>query len=420
MWDPYAEFETEVLPNGLTVHCAHWPNRPWIRVGFQVHSGADQDPSDLEGLAHFTEHMVVANLVTGSDFVDKFFDRHGGEVTLGATAFPYIRYTCSLPNDPSTALNAFSILGNLLFTEEMSEGLEKERKIVLEEELRSRPQFPWEFDLIREVGRSLFNGHHRSRHLRPLGYAETISRFTQKDVQTYYDTHYVPANVSMVVVGGMNLRELVKIISTTPLAAEKPGKRNPLPEALDKAPSPLQSVYRVSRQEKLGVSDGKPTGSYTSFALLPGTMQYTAPLLYALMLRPLLFKRIREEKNLTYNVSVRCRNHTFLREIKIECDSFQHESADLIDDLVDKSIQDVVNDLDAFERQKTSMVKSYTLTDLNAKSLVSDSMDDLTYWGRIISSIEEMERRQSLTIENVREVVSLLEKNRRVTAIVLP
>ena len=58
MWDPYSEFRTATLPNGLTVHAAHWPGRPWESVGVLIHSGAEQDPFGLEGLSHFVEHLV--------------------------------------------------------------------------------------------------------------------------------------------------------------------------------------------------------------------------------------------------------------------------------------------------------------------------------------------------------------------------
>jgi len=44
MWDPYAEFESATLPNGLKVYAAHWAERPWQAIGFVIHSGAEQDP----------------------------------------------------------------------------------------------------------------------------------------------------------------------------------------------------------------------------------------------------------------------------------------------------------------------------------------------------------------------------------------
>ena len=62
MYDPYADFEKATLPNGLQVYAAYWPDRPWQYVGFVLHSGANTDPEDLPGVAHFVEHLVSRNI----------------------------------------------------------------------------------------------------------------------------------------------------------------------------------------------------------------------------------------------------------------------------------------------------------------------------------------------------------------------
>ena len=83
MWDPYAEFESATLPNGLTVHAAHWSGRPWQAMGVLVHSCAEQDPVGLEGLAHFTEHLDASrSMEVPAQSVVSFFKDHDGVAGL--------------------------------------------------------------------------------------------------------------------------------------------------------------------------------------------------------------------------------------------------------------------------------------------------------------------------------------------------
>jgi predicted Zn-dependent peptidase len=71
MWDPYSQFETRVLDNGLTIHVLHGPERPGVRFVFGIHSGARHDLPGKEGTAHFMEHLVHRN---GGSSLDELRD----------------------------------------------------------------------------------------------------------------------------------------------------------------------------------------------------------------------------------------------------------------------------------------------------------------------------------------------------------
>src|SRR4051812_30555915 len=114
MWDPYAEFETAVLPNGLTVYAAHWPNRPWQYVDFIIHAGAKDDPVGLEGLHHFMEHLVSLNMYRSRSKFENFFLDAGGSVHLGSSRFLATQYGFSLPTDKRKLSKAFQLLGEML------------------------------------------------------------------------------------------------------------------------------------------------------------------------------------------------------------------------------------------------------------------------------------------------------------------
>ena len=139
MWDPYAEFESAVLPNGLTVYASHWPDRPWETISFLVHTGASSDPVGLEGVAHFVEHMVSKNTVVPYDDIRSFFEVCGGYASLGTTGYPYTTYEFFVPTDATILSQALNIFGNMLFQAMLEQFLERERSVITGEFRQSYP-----------------------------------------------------------------------------------------------------------------------------------------------------------------------------------------------------------------------------------------------------------------------------------------
>src|SRR3990167_2964008 len=97
MWDPFAEFQSAMLPNGLRVHVASWPYRPWVSVGFIIHAGARLDKVGFEGTAHFVEHLVSRNTPLTYRKINDFFEESGGGVSLGATSHHRTYYNFFVP-----------------------------------------------------------------------------------------------------------------------------------------------------------------------------------------------------------------------------------------------------------------------------------------------------------------------------------
>ena len=133
MWDPYAEFQTATLSNGLSVYAAHWPRRSWQAMGFLVHSGAEHDPEGLEGLSHFVEHVVSENASIPTREIFAFFEGHGGAVNLGITGHPSTQYCFFAPADKAILATAFSIFGHMLLSAKLEKCIERERQVIIGE-----------------------------------------------------------------------------------------------------------------------------------------------------------------------------------------------------------------------------------------------------------------------------------------------
>ncbi len=228
MWDPYSEFQTTVLPNGLTLHEANWPGRPWEIVRFLVHSGAEHDPENLVGVAHFVEHMVSENSNTPKKEMEDFFNNLGGSIDLGVTSYPYTGYGFFTPTDRGVIKKAFSMFGYMLLSAKLKNFMERERRIITDEFYEQYP-FKFNFDFEKRERRALYAGNWLEKTIPVLGNPDVIKIITQEDLQSYYDEYYTPANISVIAVGGMPPQELGELLVASPLATNKKGFRTPLP-----------------------------------------------------------------------------------------------------------------------------------------------------------------------------------------------
>ena len=59
--NPFANFETIILPNGLKIWYKYLPNDTNVSISVNIPYGSDQDPIGKEELAHFTEHMLFSD-----------------------------------------------------------------------------------------------------------------------------------------------------------------------------------------------------------------------------------------------------------------------------------------------------------------------------------------------------------------------
>ncbi len=147
MWDPFAEFESATLPNGLRVYAAEWPNRPWQAMGFLIHSGAAQDPIGLEGLAHYTEHLVSENASMPLKDIEAFFQAAGGFASFGSTSFSSTNYKFFAPKQKKFLEEALILFGTMLLKETLKNRVEAERAVILQEFSRKYPvQFVFDFE----------------------------------------------------------------------------------------------------------------------------------------------------------------------------------------------------------------------------------------------------------------------------------
>ncbi|MEQ9096546.1 MAG: insulinase family protein [Phycisphaerales bacterium] len=203
------------LDNGLEyviVPNAEPPER--VELWLHVHSGSLNEEDDQRGLAHFLEHLAFAgstNFPPGT--VRPFFENMGmsfGRHQNAVTGFDRTGYTISLPDTEPASIDAgllflSDVASNLLLPES---GIEQERKIILEERRASlSPQQRVLYDLIERIAPESEFG----RRI-PIGTEEVLTTAGLEPIKRYYDTWYVPSNMTLLIVGDVMPQDLTGTI----------------------------------------------------------------------------------------------------------------------------------------------------------------------------------------------------------------
>ncbi|HRY31062.1 MAG TPA: pitrilysin family protein [Candidatus Paceibacterota bacterium] len=417
MWDPYAEFESAVLWNGLTVYAAHWPGRPWEAMGFIVHSGAENDPIGLEGLSHFVEHLVSENTIVTKDEMRSFFGARGGKIGLGRTGYSNVKYSFFLPIDPATIVRAFSMFGHMLLSARLDKLIERERSVILEEFNRRYPTRD-KLDLKWRERKMLYPDKWLGRFVRTLGDPDSIRRITQADLQKHYDNYYTPANISIVGVGGLQISELVELLSKSAFLVDKVGARVPLSTPTTGATLPAENRHVFETTKSMGIQ--VTSGAYRSVAQVPGRVNNRAIAILEEMVDKLLGEEIREKRAWTYAISGDWCNYRNFYEFSINCDAFVLSALDRIEGTIEDCISSLSDREDLLEKVKEMKTSRITMLDLTARELCDDAIADLDVYQRVITLAEYCEAVNRVTMDDIRDILRWLRPARRWTLIVRP
>jgi predicted Zn-dependent peptidase len=389
VWDPYAEFEKAVLPNGLTIYAAYWPERSWEAVNFLVHSGARLDHVGLEGTAHFVEHLVSRNANIPYSEIKKFFDETGGWVELGVTSFhsTWYKFFTSITESHNFE-KALSIFGSMLITANLKNFVEAQRQVILAEFQRKYPA-QFRIDLAWKNKKILHRDDWPSRSITPMGYPDSINRIFEKDIQDYYDQHYTPSNISVVCVGGLRIEEIVKLFSDSPFGIKKEGIRStPLVPSESVLP-PTENRYVLELSKHIKMDKPLESVGYSSTVVIPGKVNVRALGIAQRMLNEILFNEVRETRGWTYSINASSYNDRSFREVLIESSSLALGSLDYIEDVIEECLTAVSCREDLFKQIVKKMIVRHSMIDTTAKSICDTSMDDVSKLDRIETLVED-------------------------------
>ncbi len=198
-------YNKSVLDNGLRVITSTMPYSRSVCVAILVGAGSCYENEEEAGISHFAEHLFFKGTQRRPTSKEITQDIEGvGGVINGATDKEVTIYWCKVAAPHfSIAIDVLSdILLNSLFE---NKEIEQERRII-SEEIKMNMDLPQQriSALIDEL---LWPAQPLGREI--IGYRETISSMTRKQILNYVARRYLPNNTVLSIAGNIQHEEAV-------------------------------------------------------------------------------------------------------------------------------------------------------------------------------------------------------------------
>lgn len=167
----------------------------------------DEDPL-LNGIAHFTEHMLFKGTSNRSAWqINNFLEKLGGELNAYTTKEETVIHATVLKEDLPKAVELLADLAfNSLFPDKE---LLKEREVILEE-ISSYKDTPSEL-IFDDFDEHLFGSHPLAKPI--LGTPASIKRICSGDIRNFVSKHYTTGNMSFSIVGDITFESGMKLVN---------------------------------------------------------------------------------------------------------------------------------------------------------------------------------------------------------------
>lgn len=156
-------------------------------------------------LAEFETTQKLASQYVNQNEFSKIVKQAGGVGMNAATSADYTQYFYSLP---ANKLELWMSLESERFLEPVFREFYKEKQVILEER-RSRTENSPVAQLLEQFLSKAFQVHPYRRPV--IGYQEDIENLTRENVRDFFDTHYVPSNLTVGIVGDVDPKEVKKL-----------------------------------------------------------------------------------------------------------------------------------------------------------------------------------------------------------------
>lgn len=267
---PYLTQDVEVYTreNGHTIVLAHKEGE-MANVSTWVKTGSINEDDRINGISHFLEHLMFkgTHKHKAGEF-DRILEAKGAIVNA-ATWKDYTFYYVTLPKGEDNKdlyqaieLHADMMLDPILPYEEIGAPFDlndtnvtdkRERHVVIEE-IRMRKDQNWT-KVYNACNYNMYTKHPYKRDV--IGTPEIISQVTRDDIMNYYQTFYSPENMTTIIVGDFDNREILEKVEKE---FDFKGRKN--------APKIINELDKPVSETKIVESTGHMNTGYVMFGWL--------------------------------------------------------------------------------------------------------------------------------------------------------
>lgn len=260
---PFLTKEAEVYKrdNGHTIVLAH-KDGEMANVSTWVKTGSINEDDRINGISHFLEHLMFkgTHKHKAGDF-DRILEAKGAIVNA-ATWKDYTFYYVTLPKGENgkdlklaIELHADMMLDPVLPYEEIGAPFDlndttvtdkRERHVVIEE-IRMRKDQNWT-KVYNACNYNMYTKHPYKRDV--IGTPEIISQVTRDDIMNYYQTFYSPENMTTIIVGDFDSKEILEKVEKE---FDFKGRKN-TPQKINEIDTPVSSTVIVESTGHINTS----------------------------------------------------------------------------------------------------------------------------------------------------------------------
>ena len=283
--------QREVLPNGLIVLTEEMTHIRSIAIGIWMNTGSRDESSDINGISHFTEHMVFKGTKTRTARdIARQVDSIGGNMDA-FTGKETICFNIKVLDEHVPV--AIDILSDLVLNPTFDpKDITREKGVILEEIKMDEDNPDY---LVHEIfTQNFWKDHPLGKPI--LGTKETVRSFEQEKLFGFYRQRFAPNNMIISAAGNLNHEKFVGLIKERFAGLEQVpnGFHSPAPEitsrVITRNKKSLEQVQLCVGVPSHPISDEKRYVSYVLNTVLGGGMSSR------------LFQKIREEQGLVYSI----------------------------------------------------------------------------------------------------------------------
>lgn len=203
-------YEVWTLDNGLTILIHEDNSDPLVHVEITYHVGSNREQIGMTGFAHFFEHMMFQGSENvGDDEHFKIISESGGTMN-GTTNRDRTNYYQTVPsNQLETALWLEADRMGFLLDAVTQEKFENQRDAVKNEKMQNQVNVP--YGMLWEVKDQILypKGHPYSWPV--IGYVDDLDRVTVNELKDFFLRWYGPNNAYLVVSGDVKSDDVIAL-----------------------------------------------------------------------------------------------------------------------------------------------------------------------------------------------------------------
>ena len=280
-----------ILPNGLIILSEEMPHIRSISIGIWIKSGSRDEEPEINGISHFTEHMVFKGTTTRSAAqIARQVDSIGGHMDA-FTGKETICFNIKVLDEHLPI--AIDILSDLVLNPVFNaKDITREKGVILEEIKMDEDNPDY---LVHEIfTQNFWKDHPLGKPI--LGTKETVRSFKQENLLAHYQRRFGPNNIIISAAGNLNHQKFVDLIQdrfaglkTVPNGHHQPAPAI-TPRIITRNKKSLEQVQLCIGVPSHPISHEKRYVSYILNTVLGGGMSSR------------LFQKIREEQGLVYSI----------------------------------------------------------------------------------------------------------------------